>query len=402
MEPHDTPRTEADAGDALVASEARYRDIVESAFDAIVTIDHENRITEFNPAAQAIFGFTRDQVIGHDLAEAIIPAEMREAHRQGVKRHRYSETAPRLGGRMELMALRRDGSEFPVELTVSRVRGMDPAGFTAIIRDLTPQREAALQKKAIEEALAEHRRAVIAMNAQLEDRVRRRTAQLEDAYRELEAFSYSIAHDLRAPLTSIDGFVRSLENHPGDLKDERAQHYITRVRASVQRMSEMTDGLLSLAGLTRHPMRKEAVDLAALARSAFNELRELEPHAQAVLEAPDSLVCHGDPTLLGRVMANLVQNAWKFSSRKPATLIRLGSHVSNGETVYCVQDHGAGFEMQYAPMLFKQFQRLHSSSEFEGTGIGLALVQKIVLRHGGRIWAEAKPGEGATFFFTLG
>lgn len=401
MDPHDAPPPAAPV-DALVASEARYRDIVESAFDAIVTIDHQNRITEFNPAAQEIFGFTRDQVIGSDLAETIIPARMREAHRQGVKRHRDSETAPRLGGRLELMALRADGSEFPVELTVSRVRGTDPAGFTAIIRDLTKRREAEALHKAAQEALAETQRALVAMNAQLEDRVQRRTAQLEEAYRELEAFSYSIAHDLRAPLTSIDGFVRSLERHPGGLKDEKAQHYIGRVRASVRRMSEMTDGLLALAELARRPMRKEATDLAALARAVFQELCEQEPRLHAVLDAPDSLVCHGDPTLLAQVVANLVQNAWKFSSRKPATLIRLGSQVCEGETVYFVQDQGAGFDMQYAAMLFKQFQRLHSSAEFEGTGIGLALVQKIIARHGGRIWAEAQVGEGATFFFTLG
>lgn len=374
--------------DALVASEARYRDIVESAFDAIVTIDHENRITEFNPAAQQIFGFSRDQVLGRDLAETMIPQSMREAHRQGVKRHRDSETAPRIGARLELTALRADGSEFPVELTVSRVRGMEPAGFTAIIRDLTQRREAEALKKVAEEAL--------------EDRVRQRTAQLEEAYRELEAFSYSVAHDLRAPLTSIDGYIRSLDRHPGGLKDETALHYMARVRASVRRMSEMTDGLLALARLTRQPMRRESMDLAALVRTAFHELCEQQPGVRAVLEAPDALVCHGDPALLAQVVANLVQNAWKFSSRKPATVIRLGSRAVGGETVYFVQDQGAGFDMQYAAMLFKQFQRLHAAMEFEGTGIGLALVQKIVARHGGRIWAEAQPGQGATFFFTLG
>lgn len=384
-----------------MASEARYRDIVESAFDAIVTIDLDNRITEFNPAAQEIFGFSRAQVIGRDLAETIIPAGMREGHRQGVKRHRNSETAPRIGGRLELTALRADGTEFPVELTVSRVRAAESGGFTAIIRDLTQRREAEALKKVAEDALAESQRAAMAMNVQLEDRVRQRTAQLEDAYRELEAFSYSVAHDLRAPLTSIDGFVRSLDNHPGSLQDESARHYMARIRASVKRMSQMTDGLLALGKLTRRPMRKESTDLAGLAREVFQELREQHPGAQAVLEAPDTLVCHGDPTLLAQVMANLVQNAWKFSSRKPSILVRLGSSASGGETVYFVQDHGAGFEMQYAVMLFKQFQRLHSSAEFEGTGIGLALVQKIISRHGGRIWAQARPGEGATFFFTL-
>ncbi|RYF40114.1 MAG: PAS domain-containing sensor histidine kinase [Comamonadaceae bacterium] len=401
MTPTDPPSSSAQV-DALMASEARYRDIVESAFDAIVTIDHENRITEFNPAAQQIFGFSREQVIGRDLAETIIPPAMREAHRQGVRRHRNSATAPRIGGRLELIALRADGSRFPVELTVSRVRGMDPAGFTAIIRDLTQRRETEALAKAAQEALAESGRALGAMNTELEERVRQRTAQLEEALRELEAFSYSIAHDLRAPLTSIDGFVRSLDIHSEGVKDEKSRHYIARVRASVRHMSEMTDGLLALAKLARQPMRREQADLAALARSAFDELREMEPRADARLDAPQALPVQGDPTLLARVVANLVQNAWKFSARMPATRIQLGSHLSEGETVYFVRDQGAGFDMQYAGRLFKQFQRLHASTEFEGTGIGLALVQRIVSRHGGRIWAQAQVGQGATFFFTLG
>jgi PAS domain S-box-containing protein len=243
---------------------------------------------------------------------------------------------------------------------------------------------------------------VARLNAELEERVRERTAQLEAANSELEAFAYSIAHDLRSPLTSIDGFSHSLDMMCGDLLPEQGKHFLQRIRAGVRQMSDLTDAMLSLARLSRVRLRWEPVDLAAAARQAIAMLREQDPRESPVIDIPPSLPVHGDPRLLAQVMANLVGNAWKFSSRKPRTEIRIGKRTGdNGETVYFVDDKGAGFDMAHASRLFGAFQRLHSASEFEGTGIGLALVQKIVHRHGGRIWAQAKPGDGATFYFTL-
>lgn len=240
------------------------------------------------------------------------------------------------------------------------------------------------------------------LNAELEERVRLRTAQLESANAELEAFSYSIAHDLRSPLTSIDGFSYTLVEACGDAVGDQGRHYLRRIRAGVRQMSDLTDAMLSLARLSRVDLRWETVDLAELARSVLAHLQEEEPQRDAALTVPRHLYAQGDPRLLAQVMANLVGNAWKFSASKAQTRISIGGELGDdGETVYFVADQGAGFDMAHASRLFSAFERLHSPSEFEGTGIGLALVQKIVSRHAGRIWAESRPGEGATFYFTL-
>jgi light-regulated signal transduction histidine kinase (bacteriophytochrome) len=244
---------------------------------------------------------------------------------------------------------------------------------------------------------------VLRLNAELEQRVKDRTAQLETANQELEAFSYSIAHDLRAPLSSIDGFSKMLEQAAGPDLGERCRHYLNRIRAGVRQMGELTDGLLSLASLSRANLRSEAVDLAVLARSAVAACRERAPDRDADIDIAPTLPVCGDPRLLAQVIGNLVGNAWKFTSRRECAHIEIGSSVgSDGETVYFVRDNGAGFDMAYATRMFEAFQRMHSPAEFEGTGVGLAIVHGVVKRHGGRIWAESAPQRGATFHFTLG
>jgi PAS domain S-box-containing protein len=243
---------------------------------------------------------------------------------------------------------------------------------------------------------------VARLNAELEERVRQRTAQLQAANAELEAFAYSIAHDLRSPLTSIDGFSHTLDELCGTALGDQGRHYVSRIRAGVRQMSDLTDAMLSLARLSRVRLRWETVDLAVIARTALAQLQEREPQRIADVQIPPQLHAQGDPRLLTQVIHNLVGNAWKFSAHKPRTDIRVGSSQGDdGQPVYFVADRGAGFDMTYADRLFGAFQRLHTPSEFEGTGIGLALVQKVVHRHGGRIWAEARVGEGATFYFTL-
>jgi signal transduction histidine kinase len=261
-------------------------------------------------------------------------------------------------------------------------------GYRGVSRDITPH------KRAQEE--------IARLNAELEERVRQRTAQLEAANADLEAFSYSIAHDLRSPLTSIDGFTHLLEQSLGAGVGAKGAHFLRRIRAGVLQMSELTDAMLSLARLSGMNIRCDEVDLAELARSVLAQLVEREPGRQFTAEIPDHLWVRGDARLLAQVIANLLGNAWKFSAHKPRTWIRLGREQRDGETVYVVADRGAGFDVAHASRLFRAFQRLHGASEFEGTGIGLALVHKILLHHGGRIWAIAQPGEGASFYFTLG
>jgi len=244
---------------------------------------------------------------------------------------------------------------------------------------------------------------ILRLNAELEERVHRRTAQLEAANRELEAFSYSIAHDLRAPLSSIDGFSNTLQQSAGDALDERSHHYLRRIRAGVRQMSELTDGLLSLASLSRADLRMEQVDLAALARSAVAGCRERSPQRAVDILIADALPARGDPRLLAQVMGNLVGNAWKFTSRKARARIEVGGAPGgDGQWVYHVRDDGAGFDMAYASKMFEAFRRMHTSAEFEGTGIGLAIAHRVVTRHDGRIWADSAPERGATFYFTLG
>jgi signal transduction histidine kinase len=239
----------------------------------------------------------------------------------------------------------------------------------------------------------------------LETKVEERTVALRSANAEIEAFSYAVSHDLRAPLRGIDGFSLALAEDYGDRLDEEGKRYLRFVREGVQRMGKLIDDMLALSRLSRVEMRRERVDLAALAREGVNRLKQEDPQRKVRLDTHGDLVAVGDAGLLAVVIENLLSNAWKFSSKKSETVLELNASPSPDHpdvTVYSLKDHGAGFDMAFGDKLFGAFQRLHTVHEFEGTGIGLATVRRIVRRHGGRIWAEGKVGEGATFSFTLG
>ncbi|MGZ3474694.1 MAG: sensor histidine kinase [Polyangiales bacterium] len=237
--------------------------------------------------------------------------------------------------------------------------------------------------------------------SELEARVRMRTAQLEAANRELEAFSYSVSHDLRAPLRTIDGYGTALEEDLGDRLDEKARDHLTRLRSASSRMNVLIDDLLGLARVGRGDMRDEAIDVSALARSIADELARQSPDRRFEIVVRDGVSARGDASLVRAVLENLLGNAFKFTARAPVAKIEVGSTQEGERAVFFVRDNGAGFDMKYAAKLFAPFQRLHSVKDFPGTGVGLATVQRIVHRHGGRIWADSKPGEGTTFFFTL-
>jgi signal transduction histidine kinase len=239
------------------------------------------------------------------------------------------------------------------------------------------------------------------MNAELEQRVAERTRLLEAANKELEAFSYSVSHDLRAPLRSIDGFSQILGRKLGDQLDATGKDYLLRIQRASQRMGELIDDLLKLARVSRAELKKENMDLSRIARDVIEELQARAPGRQVEVAIEDGVVAQADGRLIRGVLENLLGNAWKFTARQDAARIAFGRCEIDGRTVCFVRDNGAGFDMQYANKLFGAFQRLHKTEEFEGTGVGLATVQRIINRHGGRVWAEGAVGEGATFYFTL-
>jgi len=239
------------------------------------------------------------------------------------------------------------------------------------------------------------------LNAGLEQRVAVRTAELETSNRELEAFSYSVSHDLRAPLRAIDGFSKALLEDCGEALGETGARHLDRVRTAARQMGLLIDDLLNLARLSRTEMRRGPVDLAAVGKEIADTLTQAQPERQVSFVVPPRLTAEGDSQLLRVVLDNLLRNAWKFTSKKPAARIELGQTGTNGKTVFFVADDGAGFDMAHADLLFAPFQRLHRQSDFEGTGVGLATVQRIIHRHGGRLWAEGAVGTGATFYFTL-
>jgi light-regulated signal transduction histidine kinase (bacteriophytochrome) len=239
------------------------------------------------------------------------------------------------------------------------------------------------------------------LNTELESRVNERTAQLQEANRELEAFSFSVSHDLRSPLRAIDGFSEALLEDFGDKVDEDMRSFILRIRTATLRMGQLIEDLLNLARISRVDMQRQNVDMSAMARQIINDLQQQDPERSVQVSVWDGVAVKGDSRLLRVVLENLLGNAWKFTSRTEGGLIEFGMVREAQRTVLFVRDNGAGFDMAHADKLFGAFQRLHGFAEFPGTGIGLATVQRVIQRHKGRIWCHAEVGRGAVFYFTL-
>ncbi len=285
-----------------------------------------------------------------------------------------------------------DGRLLDVErrFTLIRDEQGQPAAVLSVSTDVT-------QRLAAERALQ-------ALNSDLEQRIRARTAELQNTSEELRTIAYSLAHDLRAPLAAIDGFSLELARRAEAGLDDTSRHYLDRVRAGVRAIGELTEAMLSLMSLSQTPLLPQGVDLAALAQGWLHRMRQQQPGRQVTVEIAPTPRAEGDARLLGELMEQLLANAWKFTGNRPHGHIAFGAlpPTPNAATVYVVRDNGAGFDATYAAKLFVPFQRLHGVGEFPGTGIGLAIARKIVARHGGRIWAESHEGQGAAFYFTLG
>jgi len=366
------------AEEALRTSETRYRLLVEQAPLGIAIIDHRGFIDQANPAACEMLGYSHDELIGRDPLTLMDSAEHAQA-RQEFSPLQVGETL-----NIELTMNRKDSARLPV---MGSTRQMPDGRYQYIFQDISER------KQAEEE--------VRALNEQLDKRVRERTAELETANKELESFSYSVSHDLRAPLRAINGFSNLLISDYADKLSGEALMYLDKVKENANKMALLIDDLLTFSRLSRNPLKKRRVDLRGLVVQVIEELHAEAGEREIKWQIGDLAPCQADPALLKQVYANLIGNALKYTRPRPVPVIEIGSRMLRGQTVYFVRDNGVGFDMKYAGNLFGVFQRLHSEADFEGTGIGLAIVQRIVNRHGGKIWAESEVDQGATFFFTL-
>ncbi len=359
--------------------------IVESSDDAIISRSLEGIITTWNPGAEKIFGYTAQEIIGQPVF-LLVPPELHEEE---------SAILARLAGGggvqlSETVRIRKDGTHVQISATMSPLKDADGRvlGDSQIARDIT-ERKIAEQK-------------IRSLNAELEQRVVERTRSLEAANRELESFSYSVSHDLRAPLRHIDGYAQMLSEHVGDALGEKPRRYLRTIVDTVEEMGLLIDNLLEFSRMGRAELQRGTVALDALMDETLAGLGDGMKGRNIVWKRHPLPTVQGDAALLKQVLVNLASNALKYSRARDPAIIEIGSNAgTNGEIVVYVRDNGAGFDMKYATKLFGVFQRLHRADEFEGTGIGLANVRRIIQRHGGRVWADASPGVGATFYFTL-
>jgi len=345
-----------------------FRGLLEAAPDAMVLVDRAGRIVRTNAHAEQLFGYGAGELMGVAV-EMLVPAARREEHSK--RRDRYQQEPHRrpMGIGLELSGRRKDGSHFPVEISLSPVVGKEGPLVIAAVRDNTV-------KASVERAL---------------------TA----ANKELEAFTYSVSHDLRAPIRQIDGFAQLLEERCAGALDEKGRHYLARIREGAQSMGRLVDDLLSLARIGQQDIRPVRVALGELVDQAMRSL-EAESAARKVswrIGRLPSVTC--DPGLVKIAFTNLLSNALKYTRRREQAVIDIDMLHNNGRDAIMIRDNGVGFDPQYADKLFGVFQRLHPAEEFEGQGVGLAIVQRIVHKHGGEIWADAQLGEGAAFYFTL-
>jgi PAS domain S-box-containing protein len=356
------------------ADEQRFRlaAMVDSSDDAIIGKTFEGIVTSWNGGAQRLFGYSAAEMIGQSIS-LLIPAG-REYEEPEILKH----LASGLVERFDTVRRRKDGREIDVSVTSSPVRDAAGAliGASKVVRDITERRRT-------EVSLAQAKEAAEAAN------------------RELEAFSYSVAHDLRAPLRGMNGFARVLLDTYSDKLDAEGQDWLQEILLNARKMADLIDGLLSLARVTRSDLRTESADLSAIVREAVGRLNTAEPDRLVEVIVPDGLCAEVDLRLARSLFENLLANAWKFTSKVPSARIELGATDRDGARVFFVRDNGAGFDMAFAGKLFAPFHRLHTVDEFPGTGIGLATVQRIVHRHKGRVWAEGAVDGGATFYFTL-
>ncbi len=370
------------AVEELQQSEEKFRILMESSPIAILLYQN-NKWVYANPATTEITGYTEQELRGMNFWDIVHPDDKQLVQERGQKRQK-GEGVPK---RYIFRIISKDGAIKWIDLSGATVAiGGSPAGIISVL-DITER------KQAEEELRIYHEH--------LEDLVKERTVNLEAANKELEAFSYSVSHDLQAPLRSINGFSQALLEEYDSKLDAQGKNYLGRVMGATRRMTALIEDLMKLSRITRAEINIAEVNLTEIAQSVIDELRKFEPKRNINIKIAERLQDKTDARLMRIVLENLLGNAWKFTSKKPDASIEFGSMKKDNANVYFIRDNGAGFNMSYADKLFIPFQRLHSTEEYPGTGIGLATVQRIIHRHGGKVWAEGQKGRGATFYFTL-
>ncbi len=488
----------------LKESEGRIQAIIENAPSAVVEINESGNVEIWNRKAESMFGIKAEEIIGKPMHDIIMPERYRQLHMNGLTRFLQTGEAPVFGKTLELSALRKNGNEFPIELSISSAMQQGRYVFIAFINDITESKKAEREikqtnyfldsilenipnmifvkeakelrfvrfNKAGEKLLGYSREDLIGKNdydffdkeqadfftskdrevfknqevldiaeepidtkngkrwlhtkkltvtdeqgapvyllgiseditekKKTEEQLVKRSEELEAANKELESFSYSVSHDMRAPLRAVSGFTKMLKEDYAQHLDERGKTLLTTIINEAVRMGQLIDDLLAFSRLGRQEVQKSKVDMNELAKEALDEVlkaAEVEVTPEIKLQHLPEASC--DRSLIRQVFINLISNAVKYSGKNAKPEVQIGSFSENAKNVYFVKDNGVGFDMKYSNKLFGVFQRLHSQEEFKGTGIGLAIVQKIVTRHGGNAWAEAKLGEGAAFYFSL-
>lgn len=361
--------------EALECSERRLSDLIFSTADWVWEVDANGTYTYCSPQVEDILGYRPSEIVGKTPFDLMPPQESERV--RDVFKHIVDEKAPIK--ELENWNLSRDGETVYILTDGVPILDVDGnlLGYRGVDRDITARKQA-------------------------EDELRRSRDQLAAAYKELESFSYSVSHDLRAPLRSIDGFSQAVLEDCRDKLDDQGRDYLSRLSQAAQKMGELIDDMLKLSRLSQKDLRLEAVDLSRLARDLDEEMRKRHPERRVDFHSEDGLVAQADPALIRQALFNLISNAWKFTAERETACIELGSHrEEQGTETFYVRDNGAGFDMEYVDKLFGPFQRLHALSEFRGNGVGLATVKRIIARHDGTVRAEGEVDRGATFYFTL-
>ncbi len=375
------------AEEVLRRSEESHRLLVEGAKEhAIFWLEPDGRVASWNPGAERIKGYQAEEIIGKHFSCFYPPEDVA----RGKPARELAVAASEGRWEDEGLQVRKDGSQFWANVVITALGGADGMlrGYVNVTRDITERKRAELQ--------------IRKLNAELEGRVAARTFELAAANIELETFSYSVSHDLRAPLRHMHGFAKILLEDFGPSLDPSAQHYLHRIQDATQHMGRLVDDLLNLSRLGRQPLHLERTGLNTLVEEILTDLQGETCGRQIEWQIGSLPSVECDPGLIKQVFANLLSNALKYTRPRERAVIEVGHRAADGRVALFVRDNGVGFNMKYADKLFGVFQRLHAQEDFEGTGVGLAIVQRVVRKHGGDVWAEAEPGTGATFYFTLG